>query len=49
MCELLADRAQLEDMGQSSRRRHAERFTVERVLGETAHLYRGLLSGRFPC
>jgi glycosyltransferase involved in cell wall biosynthesis len=49
MTELLTERALLEAMGQASRERHAERFTVERMLGETAHLYRELLSGRFPC
>jgi glycosyltransferase involved in cell wall biosynthesis len=49
MTELLTDGALLEAMGQASRERHAERFTVERVVDETAHLYRELLSGRFPC
>jgi glycosyltransferase involved in cell wall biosynthesis len=48
MSELLADPGLLERLGHASRARHAERFTVERMLAETEHLYRELLSGRFP-
>jgi glycosyltransferase involved in cell wall biosynthesis len=48
MRDLLAAPDVLENQGRASRERHAEHFTVERVLAETAHLYRELLSGRFP-
>ena len=48
MSELLADPESLGNLGRASRERHAEHFTVERVLTETANLYRELLSGRFP-
>ena len=49
MCELLGDSELRRRMGEASRERHAERFTVERMLAGTANLYRNLLAGRFPC
>jgi glycosyltransferase involved in cell wall biosynthesis len=48
MCELLGDGALRDSLAGASRRRHSERFTVERMVAETSDLYRELLSGRFP-
>ena len=49
MCELLGDSELRRRMSEASRRRHAERFTVERMLAGTADLYRELVAGRFAC
>jgi glycosyltransferase involved in cell wall biosynthesis len=49
MSELLGDSELRMRMSEASRKRHAEHFTVERMLAGTADLYRDLLSGRFPC
>jgi glycosyltransferase involved in cell wall biosynthesis len=46
MLELSADETDLEAMSAASRARHAERFTLERMLSETASLYEDVLSAR---
>jgi D-inositol-3-phosphate glycosyltransferase len=45
MSELLGDAEQRRAMARASRERHAERFTVERMLAGTEDVYRGLLGG----
>jgi glycosyltransferase involved in cell wall biosynthesis len=47
--ELLGDPGLRRRMGEASRERHAEHFTVERMLARTADLYQSLLWPRFPC
>jgi glycosyltransferase involved in cell wall biosynthesis len=44
--ELLRDPARRAAMAAASRARHAERFTVERMVAETAAVYDGVLRGR---
>jgi teichuronic acid biosynthesis glycosyltransferase TuaC len=46
MLELSADETDLEAMSAASRARHTERFTLERMLSETASLYEDVLSAR---
>lgn len=41
LLRITSDRAALEAMGAAGRRRFEERFTVERMVRETAHVYRG--------
>lgn len=43
---LSADPQRLEAMAAASRRRHAERFTIERMVAETAEVYDSLLGAR---
>jgi glycosyltransferase involved in cell wall biosynthesis len=45
LIQLLRDRPRREAMGDASRARHAERFTVERMVADTAAVYDGVLSG----
>ena len=49
ICELLGDPDLRKRMSTTSRERHAERFTIERMVSGTAGLYRDLLARRFPC
>lgn len=49
ICELLGDPDLRKRMSTTSRERHAERFTIERMVSGTAHLYRDLLATRVPC
>jgi type III pantothenate kinase len=42
--ELLADPARRDRLGAASRARHDERFTLERMISETARVFDGLVS-----
>jgi glycosyltransferase involved in cell wall biosynthesis len=44
VADLLADSGRRRAMAQASRARHAERFGVERMVAETAALYREVLA-----
>jgi len=46
ICELLTNRERREKMAQASRQRHAERFGVDRMVGETATVYSEVLDLR---
>lgn len=46
MCELLSDPERLEAMAEASRARHAKQYTLERMVAETAGLYRHVLERR---